>query len=121
MVRQSLILLIASGLTLPCFGAGAAGVDAGKGATVGAAETAPSWPVATSLKASLREWARRAGWPAPQFLTDADWPVETPGSIPGSIETALKVLVQGFERAPTRPRIEISANHVIVVSETGAE
>jgi len=77
--------------------------------------------VTASLKTTLRNWAQRQGWPTPQFLTDADWPVDVPGSIPGSVETALKVLAQGFGRAASRPRIEISANHVIVVSETGAD
>jgi hypothetical protein len=81
----------------------------------------PVWPVATSLKATLRIWAQRQGWPMPQFLTDADWPVDVPGTIPGSIEEALRTLAAGFSRAASRPRIEISGNHVIVVSEIGAE
>jgi hypothetical protein len=85
------------------------------------APVAPAWPVAKSLKATLRIWAQRIGWPTPQFLTDADWPVDVPGTIPGSIEEALKTLAAGFSRAASRPRIEISGNHVIVVSEIGAE
>jgi hypothetical protein len=85
------------------------------------APVAPSWPVATSLKATLRIWAQRLGWPTPQFLTDADWPVDVPGMIPGSIEEALRTLAAGFSRAASRPRIEISGNHVVVVSEIGAE
>jgi len=80
-----------------------------------------SWPVATSLKSTLYGWAARQGWPAPQFLTDADWTVDVPGSLAGSIEDALKQLAAGFGRSPTRPRIEITGNHVIVVSEVGAE
>jgi hypothetical protein len=80
-----------------------------------------AWPVTTSLKSTLRAWAARQGWPAPQFLTDADWAVDVPGSIPGSIEDALKLLAVGFGRSATRPRIEITGNHVIVVSEVGAE
>jgi len=114
MIRTPLVVLIAGALALPPTMAGAADPAAGK---VGAG----SWPVAASLKATLTAWARRQGWPAPQFLTDADWPVDVPGSVGGSIETALKVLAQGFGRAASRPRIEISANHVIVVTETGAE
>ncbi len=80
-----------------------------------------SWPVAASLKSTLRAWAQRQGWPAPQFLTQADWAVDVPGSIPGSIEDALKALTEGFGRSLSRPRIEVSANHVMIVSETGAE
>jgi hypothetical protein len=80
-----------------------------------------SWPVAVSLQTTLKQWAARLGWPAPQFLTDADWPVEVPGSIAGTIDTALTALAEGFAAAPARPRISISANHVIVVSEAGAE
>jgi hypothetical protein len=57
----------------------------------------------------------------PQFLTEADWPVDVPGSIRGSIEDAFKILAAGFGKSPTRPRIELSANHVILVSEAGAE
>lgn len=79
------------------------------------------WPVRTSLKSTLRTWAQRQGWPSPQFLTDADWPVDVPGSIPGSIESALQILAQGFGHAASRPRIEIFANHVMVVTEVGAE
>jgi len=82
---------------------------------------AASWPVAVSLKTTLRIWARRQGWPTPRSLTEADWAVDVPGSIPGSIEDALNALAAGFARSPTRPRIEISANHVILVSEVGAE
>ena len=79
------------------------------------------WPVATSLKSTLRTWAQRQGWPAPQFLTPVDWAVDVPGSIPGSIEDALKALTEGFGKSPSRPRIEVSANHVMLVSEIGAE
>jgi hypothetical protein len=121
MVRQSLTLLIAGALTLPCFDTGAVAADASKAAASATTGAVPGWPVTTSLKTTLRNWAQRESWPSPQFLTDADWPVEVPGSIPGSIETALKVLAEGFGRAASRPRIEISANHVIVVSEIGAE
>jgi hypothetical protein len=87
----------------------------------GASVPSVTWPVATSLKSTLSAWAARQEWPAPQFLTDADWTVDVPGSLPGSIEEALKLLAAGFGRSPTRPRIEITANHVIVVSEVGAE
>jgi hypothetical protein len=80
-----------------------------------------SWPVATSLKNTLRTWAQRQGWPAPQFLTPVDWAVDVPGSISGSIEDALKALTEGFGKSPSRPRIEVSANHVMLVSEIGAE
>jgi hypothetical protein len=80
-----------------------------------------SWPVATSLKSTLRAWAQRQGWPAPQFLTEADWAVDVPGSISGSIEDALKALAEGFGQSPTRPRIAVTGNHVILVSEVGAE
>lgn len=83
--------------------------------------TPTSWPVATSLKATLRAWAQRQGWPEPQFLTQADWAVEVPGSIPGTIEDALKELAEGFGKSSIRPRIEISANHVMLVSEIGSE
>lgn len=80
-----------------------------------------SWPVTTSLKSTLRAWAQRRGWPAPQFLTDADWAVDVPGSVSGSIEDALKAVAEGFSQAPTRPRIEVTGNHVILVSEVGTE
>jgi len=83
--------------------------------------SAADWPVATSLRTTVAAWAHRLGWPAPQFLTDADWPVDVPGAIPGSIETALAVLLQGFGDAASHPRIVVSANHVIVVSEAGAD
>jgi hypothetical protein len=114
MIRKPLVLLAIAAMTLGTDVPAVAGQDADK-----TAET--TWPVAASLKATLRSWALREGWPAPQFLTDADWPVDVPGSVPGSMETALKMLVQGFGHASSRPRIEITANHVIVVSETGAE
>ncbi len=114
MIRTSLVLLVVGALMLPSDRAGAADQDPGKAGGI-------TWPVATSLKTTLRSWAQRQGWPAPQFLTDADWPVDVPGSIPGSIESALKVLAEGFGHASSHPRIEISVNHVIVVSETGAE
>jgi hypothetical protein len=88
-------------------------------------ESAPSpsanWPVAISFRNTLKAWARRQGWPAPQFLTEADWPVDIPGSVTGPIENALRILAEGFAKSPTRPQIEISANHVIVVSEFGPE
>jgi hypothetical protein len=80
-----------------------------------------SWPVHTSLKATLQEWAHLQRWPAPQFLTQADWPVDVPGSIAGTIEDALRALAEGFAKAPVRPRIEVSSNHVLLVSEVGAE
>lgn len=114
MIRKPLVLLAIAVMTLGTDVPAVAGQDVGK-----TAET--NWPVAASLKATLRSWAQREGWPAPQFLTEADWPVDVPGSIPGSMEIALKVLIQGFGHASSRPRIEITANHVIVVSETGAE
>ena len=97
--------------------------SAARAATTSSAEApaSTSWPVATSLKATVQDWARRAGWPAPQFLTDADWPVDVPGLVPGSIEDALRVLVSGFGHAPSRPRIDLSINHVIVVTEMEAE
>ena len=114
MIRKPLVLLIAGALTLPIGVTAVAGHEAGRGSE-------RAWPVVTSLKTTLSSWAEREGWPAPQFLTDADWPVDVPGSIPGSIENALKVLAQGFGRSATHPRIELSANHVIVVTERGAE
>lgn len=77
-----------------------------------------AWPVAISLKSTLREWALRANWPPPQFLTDSDWPVDVPGAIPGTIQAAIQALPQGFSRASSRPRIEVTENHVILVSET---
>jgi hypothetical protein len=85
--------------------------------------TAPSvtWPVQTSLKNTLHVWAQRQGWPAPRFLTEADWAVDVPGSVAGTIEDALKALAEGFGQSPTRPRIEVTGNHVIMVSEVGAE
>ena len=120
MVRQSLALLLVSALPL---------MPAIAGTSVGAApnvvampEPRPApWLVVGSLKATLKSWAQREGWPAPQFLTDADWPVDVPGAIPGSLEEALRTLAQGFGRAASRPRIELTGNHVIVVSEIGAE
>jgi hypothetical protein len=121
MVRASLILLTATVLTLPSALAGMPAADTGRTLMAATAERSPPWPVATSLKATLVSWARREGWPSPQFLTEADWPVDVPGSIPGSIEDALRVLAEGFGHAASRPRIEISANHVIVVSEIGAQ
>jgi hypothetical protein len=87
-----------------------------------APSTAPvTWPVQTSLRNTLRVWAQRQGWPAPQFLTEADWAVDVPGSVSGSIDDALKALALGFAQAETRPRIEVTGNHVILVSEVGAE
>jgi Toxin co-regulated pilus biosynthesis protein Q len=83
--------------------------------------SSPSWQVTGTLRETLQRWARRAGWPSPQFLTGADWTVDVPGSIPGSIEDAIRSLIEGFGRSPIRPRIEVSANHVILVSEAGAE
>lgn len=121
MVRKSLIVMLGSAIGLtPVFGA-SAGRDVEKLPVAVPVVSSSAWPVATSLRATLHDWARRQGWPAPQFLTDADWPVDVPGAIPGSIETALKALAEGFSRASSRPRIELSINHVIVVSETGAK
>ena len=80
-----------------------------------------NWQVAVSLKTTLQDWARREGWPPPQFLTETDWAVDMPGSITGSIEDALRALGEGFGKAPVRPRIEVSENHVILVSEVDAE
>ena len=131
MVRPKILLLLASALLAHALQAQAASVNANGGgkATVLPKAPAPSftipasapWPVATSLKSTLRVWAHRQGWPSPQFLTEADWAVDVPGVIPGSIEDALKALAEGFEKSPTRPRIEISTNHVMLVSEAGAE
>jgi hypothetical protein len=120
MIRQSLALLLASGLPLAPVAAGMPGSGTSEATAISESRSAP-WPVAGSLKATLKDWARRAGWPAPQFLTDADWPVDIPGSIPGSLDDALRVLVQGFGHAASRPRVELTGNHVIVVSEIGAE
>jgi hypothetical protein len=119
MVRQSLVVALVSALGFPAN----AGIPIAQAPLSGPPAVAipVPWPVATSLKSTLRNWAQRAGWPAPQFLTDADWPVDVPGSIPGSIEQALKLLVQGFGRAVSRPGIELTVNHVIVVTEGGAE
>lgn len=114
MIRMPVVLMMTGTLLLVANGAGAADQDSARA-------PAAAWPVTASLKSTLSCWAQREGWPAPQFLTEADWPVDVPGSIPGSIESALKVLVQGFGRAPSRPRIELSVNHVIVVTEAGAE
>ncbi len=74
-----------------------------------------------SLRTTLFAWAGTLGWPKPQFLTDADWAVDVPGSVSGTIEDALKAVAEGFSQAPTRPRIEVTGNHVILVSEVGAE
>jgi hypothetical protein len=85
------------------------------------AQAAPRshWLVRTSLRVTLQEWANRQGWPAPQFLTLGDWPVDVPGSIEGTIEDALRALVEGFAKSSIRPRIEVSTNHVMLVSEVG--
>jgi hypothetical protein len=80
-----------------------------------------TWPVQASLRTTLRSWAQRQGWPAPQFLTESDWPVDVSGSVTGSIEDALKALAEGFSQAPVRPRLSVTTNHVILVSEAGAE
>lgn len=114
MIRQSLILLLASGLAL-------GGARAEPSTTTTAVASPATWQVAGSLKTTVRNWAQRSGWPAPQFLTDADWLVDVPGAVPGSIEEALKALAEGFGRAASRPRIEVTVNHVIVISEIGAE
>ena len=82
---------------------------------------AVAWPVQGSLKSTLRVWAQRQGWPAPQFLTDADWAIDVPGTVSGSIDEALKALAAGLAQSPSRPRIEVTGNHVILVSEVGAE
>jgi hypothetical protein len=136
MVRLKSPMLLASALTtLSALAHGSPviailGSTATVAAKIPAASPVPStsttrasapWPVETSLKSTLRAWAHRQGWPAPQFLTEADWVVDVSGSIQGSIEDALKALAEGFGKAPTRPRIEISANHVMLVSEVGAE
>jgi hypothetical protein len=120
MALRYALLLLTVAFALEPEACGASSADGGK-ATPAAVSDAGSWPVVTSLKATIQDWARRAGWPAPQFLTDADWPVDVPDSISGSIEQALKVLAQGFGRAAARPRIELTGNHVIVVTERGAE
>lgn len=119
MVRLKLMVLVASALAASA--AFADGVDATAARPASPSPVPLEWPVTVSLKTTLRSWAERQKWPAPQFLTEVDWPVDVPGSISGSIENALKVLAEGFGHAASRPRIEISANHVIVVSEIGAE
>ncbi|MDB5392893.1 MAG: Toxin co-regulated pilus biosynthesis protein, partial [Rhodospirillales bacterium] len=86
-----------------------------------ASQASAPWPVESSLKSTLGVWAQRQGWPAPHFLTEADWAVDVPGSIPGAIEDALKTLAEGFGKSPSPPRIEISANHVILVPEVGSQ
>jgi hypothetical protein len=96
-------------------------VGANGGAAVIPAPEAESWAVSDSLRSTLANWAKRAGWAAPQFLTDADWPVDVPGSIPGPLTDALRTVAQGFGRASSRPRIELMSNRVIVVTEIGAE
>ncbi len=117
---------------LPKFSARSATPDDANGCrykTASAASTIPvapplppaTWPVQISLKNTLRVWAQRQGWPTPQFLTEADWAVDVPGSVSGSIEEALKALAEGFGQSQTRPRIEVTGNHVILVSEVGAE
>jgi hypothetical protein len=121
MARQKLIPLIVCVLAATPAVAQAANDNPSAGRSAGPSKSGPAWPVSTSLRATIGGWARRCGWPAPQFLTDADWPVDVPGSIPGSIEHALTVLAQGFGSAAARPRIVISANHVIVVSEFGGD
>jgi hypothetical protein len=97
------------------------GAGTAQSAETASAGASTAWPVAASLRATLRHWAERQGWPAPQFLTEVDWIVDVPGSIPGSIEEALKILAQGFGNASIRPRIAVTANHVILVSELGAK
>jgi hypothetical protein len=82
---------------------------------------ATTWRVQSSLKATLQDWARLLHWPAPQFLTPADWPVDVPDSISGAIEDALRILAEGFAKAPVRPRIEMTSNHVLIVSEVPTE
>ena len=120
MLRSKMMLVLAAVLAAPS--ALAEGVDAGAVThPIAMAPAAPDWTVTASLNTTLRTWAARQKWPAPQFLTDADWPVEVPGSVRGTIEEALKALVAGFDKAPVRPRIEITGNHVIVVSEAGAQ
>lgn len=84
-------------------------------------EPETTWPVRVSLKSTLRLWADRQGWPTPQFLTEADWPVDVPGSVSGPIDDALRALAEGFAKSPSRPRIEVTANHVVLVSEASAE
>jgi hypothetical protein len=136
MVRPYILLLLMSALATPIAVAEQATTAAADGgnarvSTEVAGASSPSpiqaspssapWPVETSLKNTLRVWARRQGWPAPQFLTEADWAVDVPGSIPGSIEDALIALAEGFGTAPMQPRIELTANHVMLVSEVGAE
>jgi len=119
MVRPKLIPLIVCALVAtPIAAQAGVGISTGN---AGPSARGASWPVATSLRTTIDNWARRQGWPVPQFLTDADWPVDVPGSIPGSIEQALTVLVDGFGHAAVRPRIQLFANHVIVVSEIGAD
>jgi hypothetical protein len=114
MVRHAPIALFAGLLWLAPIAA--------RGDADGASSSASAvWPVATSLRATIVDWSRRAGWPAPQFLTDADWPVDVPGTISGSIEQALTVLVEGFGSAAARPRIVLAANHVILVSDSGED
>ena len=136
MARQKILLLLVSSLIIPVAVAHGSPVTGIPGAMTAASAKAPGaspalpisapaalapWPVTTSLKSTLKAWAQRQGWPAPQFLTEADWAVDVPGSIPGSIEDAMRALAEGFGKSTIRPRIEVSANHVILVSEVGAE
>ena len=118
MIRPLMVLLMGCALAAP--GARADEVaDRPLPVTRAPLHTMPipsAWPVAGSLKATLGNWAKRQGWPAPQFLTEADWPVDVPGSLPGSIEEALKMLLAGFDKAPLRPRIQIASNNVIVLT-----
>ena len=121
MLRPKMILVLATALAAPS--ALAQGTDAGTVPhAVTVAPAALDWTVAASLKATFARYGRlgRNGR-QPQFLTDADWPVDVPGSVRGTIEEALKALVAGFDKAPVRPRIEITGNDVIVVSEAGAQ
>ncbi len=126
MVRLNVMPLLASVLITSIAYAQGVGVtetlgDAAAALPMRVSPTPEPWPVETSLKTTLRIWTHRQGWPSPQFLTEADWPVDVPGSIAGSIENALKILAEGFSKSPVRPRIELSANHVILVSEAGPE
>jgi hypothetical protein len=90
-------------------------------ATPGSTAEAATWRIQGSLKSTLRAWAQRKGWPMPHFLTNADWVVDVPGTVTGSIEEALKALADGFSQSPSRPRIEVTGNDVILVTEADAE
>ncbi len=122
----AIVLLLAGGLTAPIADAQATAATplAPRPISVGtpdAAAESATWRIQGSLRNTLRAWAQQKGWPAPHYLTDADWAVDVPGTITGSIEEALKTLADGFGQSPSRPRIEVTGNHVILVTEVDAK